>query len=60
MWSVIEIFHTNSYNKKMIYGYVTKTFLTGGYKLSLYTQPINLNYLSNQAGKYDAYELFLS
>ena len=44
----------------MIYGYVTKTFLTGGYKLSLYTQPINLNYLSNQAGKYDAYELFLS
>ena len=34
----------------MIYGYVTKTFLTGGYKLSLYTQPINLNYLSNQAG----------
>ena len=29
----------------MIYGYVTKTFLTGGYKLSLYTQPINLNYL---------------
>ena len=44
----------------MIYGYVTKTFLTGGYKLSLYTQPINLKYSSNQAGKYDAYELFLS
>ena len=58
MWSVIEISHTNSYNKW--YGYVTKTFLTGGYKLSLYTQPVNLNYLSNQAGKYDAYELFLS